>query len=394
MMTRLTRILHSLLCLTLCATTLTSCIEEYEADIDASDTDLLVVEGTICSGQLNTFYLSRTQALNGTDTPLMVTGATVSVRGTDGTQIPAQGDNGRYTCQVNQLSAGVEYFLHIEVDGEVYESTPQQPLATEEIAEVQAVQQTPQSSIDILVTPEAPHDPDRDCYYQWTYDETWQVEPDYYTSMYFDTELMEPVWQDIYHFPRRGWVDATSSTIMIGASTGYAGHHISQLQLYAIDRADVRMFHRYSALLHQRAISKGEYEYQLARRQAGSEMGGLFTPLPSALPTNVRCLTSDKHVIGFVGCSLNTTDHRFFLNRSEFSIHDSSGADGRLWLEAPPMEDCAKMVSQGLYLCEWDDAEKSPDGKLHTAWAYIHQLDVRHRYEGAYIEKPAFWTEE
>jgi hypothetical protein len=58
------------------------------------------------------------------------------------------------------------------------------------------------------------------------------------------------------------------------------------------------------------------------------------------------------------------------------------------------MEDCAKMVSQGLYLCEWDDAEKSPDGKLHTAWAYIHQLDVRHRYEGAYIEKPAFWTEE
>ena len=61
---------------------------------------------------------------------------------------------------------------------------------------------------------------------------------------------------------------------------------------------------------------------------------------------------------------------------------------------APTMEDCAKMVSQGLYLCQWDDAEKSPDGKLHTAWAYIHQLDVRHRYEGAYIEKPAFWTEE
>ncbi len=63
---------------------LSSCIEEYEADISADDSGLLVVEGTICAAQMNQFSLSLTKALNSPDTPQMVTGATVSVRGSDG----------------------------------------------------------------------------------------------------------------------------------------------------------------------------------------------------------------------------------------------------------------------------------------------------------------------
>ena len=56
---------------------LSGCIEEYEADIPAEDSDLLVVEGTICSGTLNTFILSRTQSVNALNIPRMVVGAKV-----------------------------------------------------------------------------------------------------------------------------------------------------------------------------------------------------------------------------------------------------------------------------------------------------------------------------
>ena len=375
------------LCLIVGVFTLSGCIEEYEADIPAEDSNLLVVEGAICSGNVNKFILSRTQAIKSSDTPQMVTGAKVSVRGSDGSEYMTQETNGYYSCWIDALTPDVEYYLHIEADGEVYESEPQKPLRTEKIAEVKAVQYTPESNIDVLVTPAAPFDSDKTNYYSWTYDETWEVHSDYTTILYYDTETLEHKIK-VDQFPSLGWKDATSSTIIVGASSNYEGQHIQKLEMYNIGRGSERMYYRYSCLVHQRAISKAEYEYELARRQAGSEMGGLFTPQPSALPTNIRCLTSNKHVIGYVGCSLNTSEYRFFLNAKDFSILYPEEEDTRLWLENPSEEDCCRLVNKGMYLCEWRTSTST--GMLETAWAFDYQLDVR--FKGAYIEEPDFWS--
>ena len=366
--------LYMVLCLIVGVFTLSGCIEEYEADIPAEDSNLLVVEGAICSGNVNKFILSRTQAIKSSDTPQMVTGAKVSVRGSDGSEYMTQETNGYYSCWIDALTPDVEYYLHIEADGEVYESEPQKPLRTEKIAEVKAVQYTPESNIDVLVTPATPFDSDKTNYYSWTYDETWEVHSDYTTILYYDTETLEHKIK-VDQFPSLGWKDATSSTIIVGASSNYEGQHIQKLEMYNIGRGNERMYYRYSCLVHQRAISKAEYEYELARRQAGSEMGGLFTPQPSALPTNIRCLTSNKHVIGYVGCSLNTSEYRFFLNAKDFSILYPEEEDTRLWLENPSEEDCCRLVNKGMYLCEWRTSTST--GMLETAWAFDYQLDVR-----------------
>ena len=379
--------LYMVLCLIVGVFTLSGCIEEYEADIPAEDSNLLVVEGAICSGNVNKFILSRTQAIKSSDTPQMVTGAKVSVRGSDGSEYMTQETNGYYSCWIDALTPDVEYYLHIEADGEVYESEPQKPLRTEKIAEVKAVQYTPESNIDVLVTPATPFDSDKTNYYSWTYDETWEVHSDYTTILYYDTETLEHKIK-VDQFPSLGWKDATSSTIIVGASSNYEGQHIQKLEMYNIGRGNERMYYRYSCLVHQRAISKVEYEYELARRQAGSEMGGLFTPQPSALPTNIRCLTSNKHVIGYVGCSLNTSEYRFFLNAKDFSILYPEEEDTRLWLENPSEEDCCRLVNKGMYLCEWRTSTST--GMLETAWAFDYQLDVR--FKGAYIEEPDFWS--
>lgn len=378
-----------MLCLMVSVCTLSGCIEEYEADISSEDSDLLVVEGAICSSQLNKFILSRSQPVNSSETLRMVMGAKVSVRGSDGSEYMAQETNGYYSCWIDDLNPDVDYYLHIETDGEVYESEPQKPLRTEKIAEINVVQETPESNIDVLVTPDTPFDSDKTNYYSWTYDETWEVHPDYTTVIYFDTKLLAPVYNPD-QFPLRGWKNATDSTIMIGVSTSYEGQHIRRLKLYDIDRSDERVYHRYSSLIHQRAISKAEYEYNLARRQASSEMGGLFTPLPSALPTNIHCLTSKKHVIGFVGCSLNTSEYRFFLNAIDFSIDHPQKEDTRKWLNNCKESDCSRMVKEGMFLCEWEDERYKPNGTLRTAWARDDQLDVR--LKGAYTEEPEFWS--
>ena len=368
---------------------LSGCIEEFEADIPEADSSLLVVEGTICSGKMNTFILSRTQPVNSSYTPQTVVGAKVSVRGSDGSEYRAEEAGGYYACWIESLNPDAEYSLHIETDGEVYESEPQKPLRTENIAEVHGVQDTPDSDIDILITPDAPFESGHANYYSWTYDETWEVQSDYTTSVFYDIELMDAVIKP-NQFPWRGWKDAASSAIMVGGSANYEGQHIQNLKLYDIGHhLDERMYHRYTSLVHQRAITKAEYEYELARRQAGLEMGGLFTPQPSALPTNIHCLTANRHVIGFVGCSMNTSEYRFFLDASDYAIRLPVHDDTREWLTNPESWLCRQMVESGMFLCVWEISGTT--GSLETAWATEQQLDVR--YKGAYIEKPDFWVE-
>ena len=382
--------LYFVLCLMAGICMLSGCIEEYEADIPSEESNLLVVEGTICSSRMNKFVLSRSQPVNTSYTPQLVLGASVSVRGTDGSVYPTELTDGYYSCWIDALDPNVEYYLHIETEGEIYESEPQNPLPTEKIAKVSGIQYTPESNIDVLVTPETPFDPSKTNYYSWSYDETWEVHPDYTTVIYFDTRLRAPVYKPDL-FPTRGWKTVASSTINVSATSGYEGHHIQSLKLYDIDRGDERMYYRYSGLVHQRAISKGEYEYELARQQASTEMGGLFTPLPSALPTNIHCLNSKKRVIGYVGCSLNTGEYRFFLDRVDYSIDQPYRKDSRIWLDDCDEEDCYRMVvKENLFLCEWKDERYKPAGTLQTAWAYEHQLDVRLR--GAYAEEPVFWS--
>ena len=390
-MTRLRETLYFVLCLLVGVSALSGCIEDYEADISSDDSNLLVVEGAICSDQLNKFYLSRTQTVNSSASPQMETGALVSVRGTDGTEYKAQQADGYYACQVGTLSSSVAYYLHIETAGEVYESDPQQPLATEKIAEVRAVQTTPESNIDVLVTPAEPFHPDKQVYYLWTCNETWEVRPDYTTTLYYDTKLQQPVAKSNL-YPERGWKDATLTSIMVGSSRNYEGQHIRLLKMYDIDSSGERVYYKYSGLVCQRAITKAEYEYELARRQASSEMGGLFTPLPSALPTNIHCLTSQKHVIGYVGCSLNTSEYRFFINPLDFTIHRPVQIDNRKWLDNTTHALCMKMIESGYFLCEWDDTQRSSTGApiIRSAWAYKYQLDVRLR--GAYTEEPEYWS--
>ena len=379
--------LYTVLCLMVGVCTMSGCIEEYEASISSDDSRLLVVEGTICSADTNRFYLSRTQPLNSSDGLRMITGAMVSVRGSDGSEYMTKANGNCYSCWIDHLNPDTEYYLHIEEDGEIYESEPQKPLPTEKIANISGEQNTPEGDIDILVTPGVPINPDKTNYYTWTYDETWEVHSDYTTFVYFDVEKMEKV-DTIGLFPECGWKDARGTNILVGSSTNYDSQHIEKLKLYDIYRGDERIRHKYSGLVRQRAISKAEYEYELARRQAGSEMGGLFTPLPSALPTNIHCLTSHKLVIGFVGCSLNTSEYRFFLYPHEFSIYRPYQGDARLWLEDCTEADCLRLVRAGMFLCEWRD-ERMMGGKLTTAWAFRYQLDVR--MKGAYIEKPDYW---
>jgi hypothetical protein len=211
----------------------TGCVEEYEAELPAKDTHLLVVSGTICSNQHNQFRLTLSTFLrNASDdlansslseslsAPVAVSGAKVTICGTDGTEYectegretdkkPKIGTydeytglyeyynseygyyytsyeeeyeeysygTGVYSCDVPKLNPDVSYFLTIKNWGEVYQSTPEKPIRTPEIERMEYFQKDSLSGVEILLTTEAPDAPDETTYFIWDYDETWEVRP-------------------------------------------------------------------------------------------------------------------------------------------------------------------------------------------------------------------------
>ena len=209
--------------------------------------------------------------------------------------------------------------------------------------------------------------------------------------MYFDVDAMtmKHMITKEQMYPERGWKFDYNKKIITESTINYAGGKFSKYQLLNIPRDDERVSWCYSNEVRQRAISKAEYEYEMACRQAGWEMGGLFTPQPSDLPTNIRCLTSSRRAIGYVGCSQNVATKRMYIDGTKISrILPKPGESVKLvdCNEA----DCVQMASTGMVLYEWIDSRNpfAGTGKLTTIWGLAEDFDVRLR--GATIEKPYY----
>lgn len=188
-------------------------------------------------------------------------------------------------------------------------------------------------------------------------------------------------------YPKRGWKFDYNKRILTESTVNYAGGKFSKYQILNIPRDDERVIWCYCNEVRQRAISKAEYEYDIACRQAGWEMGGLFTPQPSALPSNIRCLTSSKRAIGYIGCSQNYATKRVYVEGTKISrILPKPGES--IKLDKCSESDCANMVYNDWVLYEWVDTRLAPTGKLTTIWGLPEDFDVR--LHGATIDKPDY----
>lgn len=378
---------------------LTGCVDEFKADLPTDATRVLVVNGNIQSGEVVTFTLSWSQSLNSSSKGgiTYVTGAKVTVYGTDGSEYTFEEEKhsdfyygerttGRYTCALPQLNKDASYLVYIKIGNDVYQSTPQKPIPTPSIEDFSYFQRDSLSDIDFLVSTAEPEDPDKLSYYMWDCFETWEVRPRRTPSVYFDTEKMD-VRYGIY-FPQRGWKFGKNAEFLTESTAHYSGGKFTKHKIYGIRRDDERIFWNYCSMLTQRAMSKEEYEYHMAVRQAGWEMGGLFTPQPSAFPTNIHCTTSNKKVIGYVGCSLNTMAYTLYLDGTTISRELQKPYD-TYKEENPSLQSCYEMVTQRhmlVYL--WQD-NSGGGGDLIVTWAVDKDIDIRLQ-EGLVTDKPPY----
>ena len=59
-------------------------------------------------------------------------------------------------------------------------------------------------------------------------------------------------------------------------------------------------------------------------------MGGLFTPQPSELPTNITCSNPDSKVIGYVGCNMGVAHSQLYISSRDVSyVRDNQCDEGK-----------------------------------------------------------------
>ena len=290
-----------------------ACIDKYDADLPDSDGNLLVVEGTIRSDELCTFYLSRSTELKDSrySFELYVSQANISVQGDDGQVFNGSVlSGGSYRIPVGHLSPDHHYWLRIETDGLVFTSEPQAPLYSDPIDTLTFRQDPSDLEVDVMLTSVAPSDGTTK-YYRWNFDEYWEVITPYIAQYeYFppsdalisgreDPGYIAEATPPKYH----GWAHRQDRACVLGCTDDFIDGRIFNTLLSSIPSTDDRLSNLYCTRVRQRNISKQEYEYEMLRRKLSSEMGGLFTPMPSELPTNIRCENGDRGVIGYVGVS-------------------------------------------------------------------------------------------
>ena len=246
----------------------------------------------------------------------MVVNAELQVIGSDGTSW--QGESiglGRYQVEIGTLQPNVEYHLEIEYDGDVFRSEPQKPLETSGIENVSFQQPDLEGPVSVLLdTPENPNGEKK--YYLWYFEEDWEVRAEFASKFLYDPSSNKTI---TYEYPpvAQGWCHYGLDQIMLGTTEAYADKRVTGKILKTIENSDHRLSVLYSIRIEQRDLSQKEYEYYQERSKQNNEMGGLFTPQPSELPTNITCSNSARKVIGFVGCNMGVSSKHLYISNDE-----------------------------------------------------------------------------
>lgn len=299
------------------------CVEEFEANVNEIPTEGLVVEGGIISDSTMVFQLSKPLPLD-VSTELresfMDVDAELSVKGSDGTiwsGLPL--GEGQYQVEIGTLQPDVEYYLEILYDGDTYQSSPQKPLATVGVEQMSFIQPGLREDVTILLDTQRSEGPQ---YCLWYFEENWEVHAAYATTALYDPILDRIVDYD-YPPVAQGWHYSHTNQILLGTSEANVENRIVGNPIKKISYWDNRLSVLYSIRVQQRNLTSQEYIYYQLRAKYNNDMGGLFDPQPTELPTNITCSNPSKKTIGYIGCNMGIAQYQFYIKGEDVSYFES-----------------------------------------------------------------------
>ena len=247
--------------------------------------------------------------------------AELFVLGSDGTSWVGQSlGKGQYRVEIGTLKPEVEYHLVVKYENDTYQSAPQKPLETIEIENLKFIQPDLEGPVIVLLdSKEANADDSR--YYQWYFEEDWELRAKFVTPILYDYDTDKIVR---YDFPpvAQGWRHYGADQFILGTTESNVINRIVNRTIHTIQNTDRRLSVLYSIRTYQRTLTRQEFEYYQERAKLNLDMGGLFTPQPTEFPTNITCSNSERSVIGYVGCNMGVSQRQLYIPTEEVAYID------------------------------------------------------------------------
>jgi Domain of unknown function (DUF4249) len=331
------------------------CKEKYEAPVVSPVTGYLVIEGIINSGQGNTLLtLSRTTKLNDRVVKYEQ-GAQVTVQGEDNSLFSLQETGpGQYGAVALNLNPARKYRLNIRTNnGKEYQSEYALVLKTPSIDSISWKRENGGVALNIHS-----HDPlNNTRYYQWQYDESWEIHSDFRSSLKYQIEkgpssdeIISVAFRDSTTFSYDEsiftcWQFNSSTSLQLG-STARLSQDIVDLPIAYIPPASRKLSVLYSINVKQYAWTKTGYEFLERMKKNTESTGSIFDAQPSELRGNIFCVSDpNEPVIGFINFS-TSEEKRIFIRKDQ--VPDWRYSSGCMEIRVENISDSIKAKARFL----------------------------------------------
>ena len=366
------------------------CKEKFISPAPTVVTGYLVIEGVVNNGGGQTnIRLSRTTKL--TDTAkIYENGAFLELEDNRNNKIPfSESGNGNYSVENLQLDTSLRYRLNISTaNNENYQSDFVAVNNNPPIDSINWIQDN--NGVQLYVNTNDPKNSTH--YYQWEYNEAWEIHSGYYSLLKWATKI-GPDNTQLATVAYRDSSDAQifvcyqynpSNRIIVGTSAKLA-QDIIHLPLTQIPTNDRKIGVLYSILVRQYSWSKQGYEFLERMKKNTETIGSIFDPQPSELNSNFHCISNQlQPVIGFLNiCSVK--EKRIFIKNRDLLNWD---------YRAPCSDQIIYNISDSIKLSAFgtfpvQPVKEDPFGNIIT-FNIASPLCVDCRLSGTNI-KPPYW---
>lgn len=321
-----------------------SCVYPFSVDVNAVDTDSIVIEGDIVIGGTSHFKMSEMQVFEGTShlQPESIP-ALFTVEDDKGGSYKA---NANGDLKLITAPADRRYRLHATnlMNGKEYVSSWQTILEPCEIDSLSYVTNAEGRSLDLSISL---HGSDDTRFYQLMMDEAWE-----YTTLYHATHYYLPPSQDL--------PDEFKSTGMLaryenGENTYYCWktHEIPELnvisteelsenrlineRIHIVPASDDKLSYIYCLNVAAMTISREHHAYLKHLNDVSNYTGSLFSPNPSEMHGNIRCVNdTTEFVVGYIGAG-KVSAARVFYDDNDHHFYERKHQTYELENLSPPM---------------------------------------------------------
>lgn len=374
------------ICLILILPLLAGCIKPFLPTGIESMENLIVIEGDIIQNDTTRITISRTIGMDESSVIDYIKNASVWVESDKGTRY-----NAFYALRLNKpvflintkgIDPVLKYKLCLVIQGKSYQSDLISVLSSPPIDSVGYKTDMEKQSVSFYVNT---HDPENNThFYRWYFTENWEIQSQFQSFFEY-----QPLTKSVVPIPFEKnryycWSSGVSSSILIENTSGFEKDIVYQKPLISMGASDQRISALYSMELNQMAISEEAYKYWDNILKNSDKIGGIFSPQPSEIKGNIRCLSDPSEtVIGYISAA-RVSKKRIFAKGDEIGIYKYPGSCEVVFVNIDNPLPISSLWDKGL-----DVTSYTGDPPIGDSY-WVSKRCVDCRLYGT-KKKPAFW---